>query len=112
MISIAIVTHKRPEHLEACLRSCAAQSPRADEIVIALNPADEISESIATRYDAHFVRTHINLGFFPALNIAIANTKGQYVMVMDDDADLSAERCVVETPIVSGSQSALRDSHL
>ena len=116
MISIAIVTHKRPEHLEACLRSCAAQTPQADEIVIALNPADEVSESIAARYEAHFVRTHRNLGSFPALNIAIANTNGNYVMVMDDDANFQQNdallklqshleanpRCVVATCNIRG----------
>lgn len=53
-----------------------------------LNPADDASERAARAAapDARIIRTHRNLGFFPALNLALANTNADYVMIVDDDA--------------------------
>jgi GT2 family glycosyltransferase len=86
LISVVIVTHRRPKFLAACLESVSAQDYLRKEIVVVVNPADDESEAVALSHGAKVVRTHRNLGFFPALNIGIANGSGNLVMIVDDDA--------------------------
>jgi GT2 family glycosyltransferase len=88
LVAILCVTHGRAELVRKCLQSCARQDYRRFEIVVIVNPRDPVSEEAvrAAAPMAKVIRTHRNLGFFPALNIAIANTDADYVMVVDDDA--------------------------
>jgi GT2 family glycosyltransferase len=88
-ISIVCVSHGRPQELQKCIASCVEQHyDAAIEIVVVLNPADTATETtLREKFPGiTIISTHKNLGFFPALNIAIANTHGQYVMTVDDDA--------------------------
>ena len=87
-IAVLCVTHGRPEMLRQCLASCASQDHPRTEIVVIINPVDAASEQAARAAApaAKIFRTHRNLGFFPALNLALANTEADYVMIVDDDA--------------------------
>jgi GT2 family glycosyltransferase len=87
-ISVLCVSHDRPQLLAACLRSCVAQRYSHFDIVVVLNPPDAASEQAVRDAAPHakVIRTHRNIGFFPALNLAIANTSADYIMIVDDDA--------------------------
>jgi GT2 family glycosyltransferase len=87
-IAVLCVTHGRPELVKKCLLSCAKQNYLNFEIVVIVNPADDKTEQAVREAapSANVIRTHRNLGFFPALNIALANTEAEYVMIVDDDA--------------------------
>jgi GT2 family glycosyltransferase len=87
-VAVLCVTHARPELLRKCLASCASQDYPAVEIVVVINPEHPESETVVRDIapGAKLVRTHRNLGFFPALNLALANTEADYVMIVDDDA--------------------------
>jgi GT2 family glycosyltransferase len=100
-VAIVCVTHARPELVRKCVASCARQIYPNFEVVVVINPVDPISEAsvLAAAPTARIIRTHRNLGFFPALNIALANTDAEYVMIVDDDAwfvDDNALGCLVE----------------
>lgn len=88
LVSIVCVTHGRPELLRKCLASCVRQDYPDKEIVVLLNPDDASAAAVAVEVapGARIVRSHRNLGFFPALNVAIANATGEYVLTIDDDA--------------------------
>lgn len=68
------------------------------EVVVFVNPAgDGTEEAIAKMFPAvRIMRSHRNLGFFPALNLAIANTSGEYVMTMDDDSWFVAANAIAQ----------------
>jgi GT2 family glycosyltransferase len=87
-IAILCVTHGRPALVAKCLASCAAQRHPSYEIVVLVNPADTDTEAAVREVApaARIIRTHRNIGFFPALNLALANTDAAYVMIVDDDA--------------------------
>lgn len=87
-VSVLCVSHGRPQLLAECLRSCARQRYPRFDIVVVLNPADEASEQAVGTAAPHakIIRTHRNIGFFPALNLAIANISADYIMIVDDDA--------------------------
>ena len=88
LVSVIVVTHDRPQFLARCLESIVAQTWSNRELVVVLNPADQGSEAIARSFGARIVRTHRNIGAFPALNLGIANAEGSLVMLVDDDAEL------------------------
>jgi GT2 family glycosyltransferase len=87
-VSIVCVTHNRREHALRCLESCVSQTYPQLEIVVFVNPSgDGTEDAIAERFpELPQIRAHRNIGFFPALNLTIANTSGKYVMTVDDDA--------------------------
>ena len=87
-IAVLCVTHGRPELVKKCLLSCAKQDYPNFEIVVVVNPVDSRTEQTVREVVPadKIILTHRNLGFFPALNIALANTEADYVMIVDDDA--------------------------
>jgi GT2 family glycosyltransferase len=87
-ISVLCVTHGRPQLLAECLMSCVRQRYPRFDIIVVLNPPDEASERAAREAapQARIIRTRRNLGFFPALNLALAVAEADYVMIVDDDA--------------------------
>ena len=87
-IAILCVTHGRPDMVRQCIESCVRQDYQPKEFVVIVNPADPAAEQAVSTAapEARIIRTHRNLGFFPALNIALANTEAEYVMIVDDDA--------------------------
>src|SRR5439155_17776296 len=88
LVSVVCVTHGRRELVVKCLDSCVAQDYPNKEIVVVLNPTHEQTESeIRSRFsEVKILRTQKNIGFFPALNLAIASCTGDFVMIVDDDA--------------------------
>ena len=87
-VSIVCVTYNRRELLLSCLRSCVRQDyPQLEILALVNGSEDGSSEAVAQEFpQVRRLETHRNLGVFPALNIAIANTDGDYIMMMDDDA--------------------------
>ena len=88
LVSIVCVTHDRRELLLSCLNSCRSQDYPHKEILVLLNPGDPEVEAVlhATMPTVRIVRTHRNIGFFPGLNLAIANANGEFILTVDDDA--------------------------
>lgn len=131
-VSIACVTHGRPDLAVRCLQSCVEQNHPNKEIILLLNPADDKTESrIRSCFpDIKILKTGKNIGFFPALNRVIEKCSGDFVMIVDDDAwflspdsltkllqhfreepDLGAVTCTLEgpdEPPASGSDRYIR----
>jgi GT2 family glycosyltransferase len=87
-VAIVIVSHNRQQLLTRCLESCAKQTYPDVQILVILNPdlPGQCHEAAIRFPGVKVIRTHRNIGFFPALNLAIANSDGDYVMTVDDDA--------------------------
>ncbi|MBI2359669.1 MAG: glycosyltransferase, partial [Deltaproteobacteria bacterium] len=88
LVTILCVTHNRRELVLRCLESCARQDYPNLEILVVVNGSTDGSEEAIRRQfpQAKIISTHTNLGIFPALNLAIANASGDYIMNVDDDA--------------------------
>jgi glycosyltransferase involved in cell wall biosynthesis len=91
LVSVVVVTHDRPQFLAKCLGSIVEQTLTSRELIVVLNPPDDESESLAKRLADRVVRTHRNIGAFPAVNLGIANSTGELVMVVDDDAHFDSD---------------------
>lgn len=88
LISIVCVTYKRRDLVLRCLDSCARQDFPNVELVVVVNPSGDGTEQAIAEYhpEVKIICTHRNMGFFPALNIAVANASGDFIMIVDDDA--------------------------
>lgn len=88
MVSILCVTRNRREFLLRCLDSCARQDYSKLEFIVIDNASTDGTVNAVTEAfpNAKLIRTHRNIGFFPALNLAIANASGNLLMTVDDDA--------------------------
>jgi glycosyltransferase involved in cell wall biosynthesis len=90
-VSVVVVTHDRPTFLARCIESVTRQTWKNSELIVILNPSDDDSEYLAKRWASKVIKTHRNIGAFPALNIGIANAAGELVMLVDDNAEFSSD---------------------
>jgi len=88
LVSIVCVTHGRRAHVLRCLESCVRQDYAPLEIIVFVNGSDlETERAIASSFpNVRRLTAQRNVGFFPALNLAIADARGEFIMTVDDDA--------------------------
>jgi GT2 family glycosyltransferase len=108
-VAIICITHGRPELVKKCLQSCARQDYQRLEILVVVNPVDALSEAavVDAAPNARILRTHRNVGFFPALNLACANTEADYLMIVDDDAQFIDDDAVTRLVAEFGREPRL-----
>jgi GT2 family glycosyltransferase len=87
-VSVVCVTHDRPDLLRQCLQSCVRQDYANKQVIVVINPNDAAAEAVVEEITpaAQVLSTQRNIGFFPALNLALAAAETDYVMIIDDDA--------------------------
>ncbi|MBI2998981.1 MAG: glycosyltransferase [Deltaproteobacteria bacterium] len=88
LVTIVCLTYNRRDFVLRCLESCLRQDyPHLEILMIVNASSDGTEEAIRRKFpQAKIICTHTNLGIFPALNLAIANALGDYIMNVDDDA--------------------------
>lgn len=89
--SVLIPSFRRPRHLEACLRSLAAQTCRPVEVIVVWQADDATTRDAAEALrDAipYALRVLHNPepGVVPAENLALDASVGEVVLLIDDDA--------------------------
>jgi GT2 family glycosyltransferase len=92
-LSICVLTHSQPELLPACVTACLAEIESAHlhaEVIIVDNasrdryPAKLTSPHLQVRV----IRSEQNLGFSAGNNLAIRQSRGRRVLILNDDAIL------------------------
>ena len=87
-LSVIIVNYKVKHYLEQCLRSVAEASRGiAVEVIVVDNASGDGSvEYLRKRFpDVTIIASEENLGFARANNLAIRNSHGQYVLLLNPD---------------------------
>ncbi len=88
-LSVVIVSYNVRELLTACIDSVvkAAEGIDTEVFVVDNNSADDTVEVIARDYPwVHLINNKENLGFSKANNIAIRQSEGEYVLLLNPDA--------------------------
>lgn len=87
-LSLVCVTMNRAPLLKECIESCLSQTLEPKEIIVVDNASrDDTVQMLQRDFPGiRLIRLHRNIGFFPALNIAIANASGDLIFTIDDDA--------------------------
>ena len=93
MISVVVVNWNRRELLRACLRSLAAQTAAADvEVIVVDNGSSDGSAAVALEClpSAQVIENKENLGFCAANNQGIRVARGEFVALLNNDAEADA----------------------
>ena len=93
-LSVIIVNYKVKHYLEQCLRSVAEASRGiAVEVIVVDNASGDGSvEYLRERFpDVTIIASEENLGFARANNLAIRNSRGQYVLLLNPDTIVAEE---------------------
>jgi len=97
VVSVVIATYNGAEHIGRCLDSFVDQSldPALYEIIIVDNHSSDetgsIAEKYASEYKNFFLVRELRQGVSHARNRGIAESSGEYICFIDDDAYASRE---------------------
>jgi GT2 family glycosyltransferase len=87
LISVVIVNWNRGALLRACLKSLRLQTAPPFETIVVDNGSDDGSPEIAREFGAKVICNPTNLGFCAANNQGISAAAGEYVALLNNDAE-------------------------
>lgn len=87
MISVVIVNWNRRNLLSACLQSLRGQTFAPFETIVVDNGSSDGSPDVAREFGAQLICNQTNLGFCAANNQGIALACGEYVALLNNDAE-------------------------
>ncbi|MDF3064708.1 MAG: putative glycosyltransferase [Polyangiaceae bacterium] len=89
LLSVVVVNWNSRDHLAACLSSLEAQTHRELQVIVVDNGSvDGSAEMVATRFPSvTLVQTGANLGFAEGCNRGLAVAKGEWVAMLNNDAE-------------------------
>ena len=87
MISVVVVNWNRRDLLRACLASLRAQQGVAFETIVVDNGSSDGSPAVAEEFGATVIRNAENRGFCAANNQGIAAARGEFVALLNNDAE-------------------------
>jgi GT2 family glycosyltransferase len=91
LISVVIVNWNRKELLRACLASLGAQrNVNFETIVVDNGSADGSAEAAENEFGAQVIRNRENRGFCAANNQGIAAARGEFIALLNNDAEPEA----------------------
>lgn len=88
LISVIIVNYNGAKYIEECIQSVLNQSYKNIEIVVFDNNSTDQSVEIISKYEdkVKLIKSDINLGFAQGNNVAINNSNGDYIALLNNDA--------------------------
>ena len=87
LVSIIVVNWNRKELLRACLHSLARQTGVDSEIIVVDNGSTDGSADLASACGARVIRNSENRGFCAANNQGIAASRGEFIALLNNDAE-------------------------
>jgi len=87
-ISVVIPTWNRADLLRSVLANLEGQTKRPDEIVVVDNGSRDSSVEIARSYGARVIAYPENRGFAVAVNDGIAQSTGDWILILNNDVVL------------------------
>jgi GT2 family glycosyltransferase len=88
-ISVLIVLYNRAELTLACLRSLTENYSESMEVIIVDNASSDETSSLLDRLrGAHIIRNSQNLNFLLAVNQGAREANGEYLLILNNDAQL------------------------
>ncbi len=89
-ISVLIVSWNSEEHIKGCLHSLSQSAGRCLEVIVVDNHSSDATPQIVRSFPGvELVETGANLGFAPAMNIAMQIAHGPLVCLLNPDTVVS-----------------------
>ena len=91
-ISVAVVNWNRREYLRACLTSLAGQRGANFEVIVVDNGSSDGSADMArSEFGMRVIANAANLGFCAANNQAFAAARGEFIALLNNDAEAAPD---------------------
>lgn len=90
-VSVIIPHYGEEKLLAECLSSIAHQTYKEIETVVINNTCQELRRIEKQFQNVKFIHPHFNLGFGKAVNLGIKNSKGEYILVLNNDTVLERD---------------------
>jgi hypothetical protein len=92
LVSVVILNWNGGVHVQSCLDSLTGQDYDNLEVIVVDNGSSDGSvEMIRARYPGvQLIENHANLGFAAGNNVGIRLSRGDYVVILNNDAELDA----------------------
>jgi GT2 family glycosyltransferase len=91
-ISVAVVNWNRRGYLRACLASLAGQRGASFEVIVVDNGSSDGSAEMArSEFGVRVIANAANLGFCAANNQAFAAARGQFIALLNNDAEAAPD---------------------
>jgi GT2 family glycosyltransferase len=87
LISVVVVNWNRRELLRACLESLTRQTDVTFEIIVVDNGSSDGSAALAQKFATRVIRNAENRGFCAANNQGIAAARGDFIALLNNDAE-------------------------
>lgn len=91
-LSVIVVCYRNPQLTLECLGSLRSFSPSCSNEIICVDngSGDDIGSLIARDFpDVRFIQAGCNSGFSRACNLGIKNSRGEYVMILNNDTKIT-----------------------
>lgn len=97
LVSVVILNWNGDRYIRQCLDSVINQAYRSIEILVVDNGSDDNSPEIVEKEykDVILIRNNKNLGYGGGNNIGIEKSKGEFVLILNNDAELD-HQCISE----------------
>ena len=93
LISVIVLNWNGGAHLRACLDSLLLQDYASTEVIVVDNGStDDSPDMVREHYQSvRLIDNKANLGFAAGNNVGIREAKGDYVVILNNDAELEAD---------------------
>jgi GT2 family glycosyltransferase len=96
IISVVVLNYNGAKWIERCIASIFEQTFTAIELIVADNLSSDSSDQIASRLltgkpNALFIQHGKNLGYCEGNNRAVAQSRGKYILLLNNDAWLERD---------------------
>jgi GT2 family glycosyltransferase len=93
LVSIIIPNYNGEEYLKKCLDSISDLKCKSTEIIIVDNNSTDKSLQIVEKYlpDIKIIKLKKNYGFSKAVNVGIKTSKGEYIVLLNNDTEVKPD---------------------
>lgn len=91
LVSLIVIAWRSAPHIRTCLESVVAHIHDIPyEVVLILNePDDQLREFVDTKTTGiQTITTRVNVGYGGAVNLGVKRARGEYVVLLNDDAEI------------------------
>jgi GT2 family glycosyltransferase len=108
LVSVIIINYNGKEVLEKCVQSVLSSSYSPIEVIIVDNSSIDCSgDDVSKKFNVVLIKSNKNLGYSAGNNLGLREAKGEYILILNNDAILNRKAIDELITESTGSQSQI-----